>query len=200
MLLATRPPALRAAWHEVGDFIWTHRTAEHHALPAQAARLRLHRETYERRRAEAESRARGAAYRAVEADWTAALNCAMRAPRVRGMDAAQCRKLRICFLDAKPLPARRQHWCSDRCVEVWSKNHEWGWARHARLRIDGDHCVRCGRDGAKVTLQVNHRDPRYGRGYHKGCHHHLDRLESLCPPCHQIETNAQRAARMAAQV
>lgn len=43
-------------------------------------------------------------------------------------------------------------------------------------------------------LEVNHVVPRRGRGYHAGCHHHLDELETLCHRCHVSETNAQQAA------
>lgn len=196
LLLATKPPGLRASYSEEWDYVRTMEVAERHAVPDQAARLRLHREDWQRRRREAERKAGERAYRASTEDWQAALNCRMRAPEVRGLTERQCAKLKVCFLDAKPLPPRRQHWCSDRCVEVWFKNHEWNWARHARVRIDKGRCVRC---GAGANLAVNHIDPRYGRGYHKGCHHHLDRLETLCPPCHQIETNAQRTARISAQ-
>jgi len=41
-------------------------------------------------------------------------------------------------------------------------------------------------------LEVNHIEPRRGRGYHSGCHHHLENLETLCRPCHTDETNRQR--------
>jgi hypothetical protein len=61
----------------------------------------------------------------------------------------------------------------------------------ARLRATRGHWQKT----EAVVLEVNHVDPRNGRGYHQGCHHHLDRLESLCHGCHVEETNAQRAAR-----
>ncbi len=47
---------------------------------------------------------------------------------------------------------------------------------------------------AASSLEVNHRVPRRGRGYHAGCHHHLDGLETLCHRCHVAETNAQQGA------
>lgn len=44
-------------------------------------------------------------------------------------------------------------------------------------------------------IEVNHIVPRVGAGYHAGCHHHLDGLETLCHRCHVQVTNAQAAAR-----
>ena len=41
-------------------------------------------------------------------------------------------------------------------------------------------------------LEVNHIDPRRNRGYRWGCWHHLEKLETLCHPCHVDETNRQR--------
>ncbi|MCU1454052.1 MAG: 67, gp67 [Acidimicrobiales bacterium] len=42
-------------------------------------------------------------------------------------------------------------------------------------------------------LEVNHVEPRLGRGYQAGCHHHLDGLETLCHRCHVQVTSAQHA-------
>ena len=44
-------------------------------------------------------------------------------------------------------------------------------------------------------LEVNHIEPRVGRGYGFGCHNHLSNLETLCHPCHVIETRRQAAER-----
>lgn len=44
-------------------------------------------------------------------------------------------------------------------------------------------------------LEVNHIDPRVGRGYLWGCHNHLTNLETLCHGCHVVETNRQAAQR-----
>lgn len=177
--------------------------------------------------------------RAIEtADIRASLHCQMRDPTVRGMTGDETRKLRICFLDAKRLPARRQIWCSDECVQRWHENHSWAWARHAAVDRDKATCVRCGRERIRLIdqcgncgipwtdemhlldggcpkgwsdrpierryhvrytkwleLEVNHKDPREGRGYHEGCHHHQDRLETLCHDCHVIETTRQGRER-----
>lgn len=48
-------------------------------------------------------------------------------------------------------------------------------------------------------LEVNHIEPRVGRGYGWGCHHHLTNLETLCHLCHVDETNRQKAARRGAK-
>lgn len=55
-------------------------------------------------------------------------------------------------------------------------------------------------ESLRVLLEVNHKDPRVGRGYDKGCAHHLDGLETLCHPCHVIETNKQRRERSDAKM
>lgn len=44
-------------------------------------------------------------------------------------------------------------------------------------------------------LEVNHVEPRNGRGYNSGCHNHLSNLETLCRPCHVVETGLQRLRR-----
>jgi len=43
-------------------------------------------------------------------------------------------------------------------------------------------------------LEVNHIVPRRGGGYHAGCHHHLDGLETLCHRCHATVTAHQQQA------
>lgn len=77
-------------------------------------------------------------------DEAKALWCEMRAVDVRGMTTAQCGAKKICFLDGSPLPPRRQHWCSDECVERWMTNHEWSSASAEVLRRDDMTCQRCG--------------------------------------------------------
>lgn len=49
--------------------------------------------------------------------------------------------------------------------------------------------------GARHELEVNHKVPREGRGYSFGCAHHQQGLETLCRPCHVLETTAQRRER-----
>lgn len=46
-------------------------------------------------------------------------------------------------------------------------------------------------------LEVNHIEPREGRGYQSGCHHHLTNLETLCHDCHVAETTRQGRERRA---
>lgn len=46
-----------------------------------------------------------------------------------------------------------------------------------------------------IELEVNHIVPRLGAGYHEGCHHHLDLLETLCHTCHVRVTSEQARAR-----
>lgn len=42
------------------------------------------------------------------------------------------------------------------------------------------------------ALEVNHVVPRRGAGYHAGCHHHLQALETLCHGCHAVVTAEQQ--------
>lgn len=111
-------------------------------------------------------------------------------------------------------PNRR--WCSTACSDTYWQNHGWGQASWAALRRDGWRCRRCGHPGyggsaappghftdeerrSLRPLEVNHRIPRNGRGYHEGCHHHLEDLETLCRPCHGQETSRQMRARRLAR-
>lgn len=105
-----------------------------------------------------------------------------------------------------PLTGRRTRWCSDECCNEFGRQHAWTAARGAALVRDKRSCVRCGSerdpDGKRWRgwLQVNHIDPRVGRGYGFGCHNHLSNLETLCHPCHVDETNRQRRERESAEV
>lgn len=130
-----------------------------------------------------------------EADELAMLHCRMRPPWIRGIDRVECGRLRICYLCGSDLPEKRQWWCSDACVSRWAQNHEWSSASAAALKRDRSRCRRCGAKGLEAALEVNHRNPRNGRGYHQGCHHHLKLLETLCHDCHVDETNAQAERR-----
>ena len=139
-------------------------------------------------------RQRERAERHVAEDLAASLNCAMRAENVRGLTKRQCGERRRCFLCGRwPISTRRHHWCSDACGDLWYRNHQWGGARLAALRRDQYKCVR---DPEHRSMkEVNHIDPRNGRGYHEGCHHHLAGLETLCHPCHVAETTRQGRER-----
>lgn len=84
-------------------------------------------------------------------DETAMLACEMRAPEVRGIPKVECARRRICWVCAKPLPPRRQAWCSDDCVRTWTSNHEWSAASAAAVARDGG-CVRCGASATEVLV------------------------------------------------
>lgn len=109
-------------------------------------------------------------------------------------------------------PNRR--WCSTECSDTYWNNHGWDAASRAALRRDGWRCRRCnapgygrssdptqhGRPFAELRpLEVNHRIPRNGGGYHEGCHNHQDNLETLCRPCHAAETAKQNRGRRLAR-
>jgi 5-methylcytosine-specific restriction endonuclease McrA len=95
-----------------------------------------------------------------------------------------------------PSSSRRSVWCSSKCSKLWEKNHVWRFARAAARRRDKYACIECGlsrKDGNKI--EVNHINPLVGRGYHYGCVHHLDNLETLCLVHHREKTNRQSRER-----
>lgn len=100
-----------------------------------------------------------------------------------------------CELCGNPLPPRHTRWCSKKCVNYFWKvvldNHDWTHARKAAKKHDKK-CVECGSD---ENLEVNHIKPLNGKGYGPSCSHHLQNLQVLCKPHHQVKTNQQRKAR-----
>lgn len=110
--------------------------------------------------------------------------------------------VRKCWHCGANLTGRRRHWCSDECGQWWQNNHDWNSARHAAIRRDNSTCVKCGAIGdytgsqrAEVPLEVNHIEPRNGKGYANGCWNHQENLETLCHNCHVGVTNQQRIGR-----
>lgn len=94
----------------------------------------------------------------------------------------------------KELVGQQRSWCGPVCERTYQDNHLWQFARKAALKRDGYGCVRCGTMMIPAP-EVNHRIPRNGQGYGKGCHHHLDNLETLCHAHHVKVTRAQRVSR-----
>jgi hypothetical protein len=138
--------------------------------------------------------------------------CAWRAEIVRGLTDRQCGKRRLCYLCGGPLPKLARWWCSSKCVDLWSRNHEWTAARaEALIRsaalsdrwYDGfaDHlinwarCDQCAADVHAAALEVNHVEPRNGGGYSRGCWNHQTNLQVLCHACHVKETKRQTVER-----
>lgn len=128
----------------------------------------------------------------------------------RGVVNAEARSMETCEMRPRdhgpgtcdacgaPLPGKRRRWCSDECADRWWGNHTWSWARSLAIRLAGGHeapCATCGRI-VGYRGEVNHRDPREGRGYGPGCHNHQDNLEVLCHDCHAAETTRQRRSRI----
>jgi hypothetical protein len=121
-----------------------------------------------------------------------------------------------CAWCAAPLPPRRRSWCSDRCGERFWANHWWSVARRTAKRRDRYRCKRCGTAAPKrpaasayrsrtaylaamrawrkqkrtLRLEVNHIEPCRGKHRSLDCAHHLENLETLCPPCHKVHTAA----------
>lgn len=90
-----------------------------------------------------------------------------------------------------PTPRGEQY--GECCRARYARNHFWREARPAALKRDGLTCRRCGWIGtAHGILEVHHVEPRNGRGYRNGCHHHQDNLVSLCHSCHVSATKRQR--------
>lgn len=121
-----------------------------------------------------------------------------------------------CDSCSRRLPPRRRRWCSNHCATriytAIARQHEWTSARAAAVKRDKYRCRRCRVTQSQLVLgctchtygtcqhqlEVNHIEPRNGQGYGKGCHHHLDNLETLCHNCHVVETKRQRNMRIAA--
>ncbi len=111
----------------------------------------------------------------------------------------------VCDRCGTVLKGRQRRWCGPRCEREYVQEHDWNMARYAARQRDGDKCTTCGvesrhwdhesRSVLGACLEVNHIDPRVGRGYGFGCHNHLVNLETLCHPCHVEVTNRQAAAR-----
>jgi hypothetical protein len=148
---------------------------------------------------------RAAARRILKTPKSAALlaGCALARPALGG-----------CAWCGTELPPRRRTWCSDRCGTVFWTNHWWTLARAAAKRRDKYRCRRCGAlapkrptrraqasetayrtamrawRSAKKTqrMEVNHRVPCRGKHGTLSCDHHLENLETLCPPCHAAHT------------
>jgi len=97
-----------------------------------------------------------------------------------------------CDWCGKALAGRQKRWCSTFCTVEFQKHHVWSYSREAALRRDGWACVTC---GSKKDLEVNHIQPRRGRGYDAGCAHHQENLETLCHDCHVKVTKQQRRDR-----
>ena len=97
---------------------------------------------------------------------------------------------------------RRTTWCSDKCGRTWQREHIWRFARSSAKRRAKYHCIRPGCTAARRDCEVNHIEPREGKGYGPGCHHHLQPdsagrggLEVLCHAHHAEITAAQATAR-----
>ncbi|MEO8163432.1 MAG: hypothetical protein ABI590_06585 [Ilumatobacteraceae bacterium] len=97
---------------------------------------------------------------------------------------------------------RRRTWCSEKCGRAWQREHIWRFARSAAKRKARFRCTRMGCPALRRDCEVNHLEPRNGKGYGPGCHHHLlpDRdgrggLEVLCHVHHAQLTAAQATAR-----
>lgn len=99
-----------------------------------------------------------------------------------------------CGACGKPLPEGRNWFCRSKphddasCRLRYLRNHGWAFSRREALRRSGGRCVWC---GARAE-EVNHIEPRRGRGYRMGCWNHQEGLEPLCHQCHLIITTAQR--------
>lgn len=97
---------------------------------------------------------------------------------------------------------RRRTWCSEKCGRSWQREHIWRFARSAAKRRAKFRCTRVNCTALRRDCEVNHLEPRDGKGYGPGCHHHLlpDRdgrggLEVLCHEHHAQVTSAQASAR-----
>lgn len=104
----------------------------------------------------------------------------------------------VCPRCGTGLTGRQRRWCSVKCQNEWRAEHDWGAARKAAKRRDGHRCVRDDCPTPMLALEVNHIEPRVGRGYGWGCHNHQANLETLCRPHHVEVTKRQRQTRVEA--
>jgi 5-methylcytosine-specific restriction endonuclease McrA len=102
------------------------------------------------------------------------------------------RKKGYCNACGNKLIGRQTRWCSKKCNKKYAENHYWRFARKTAIKRDKKKCIKC---GSKIKLEVNHIKPVLGKGYGKGCKHHLNNLETLCHKCHVEVTNQQRKNR-----
>jgi hypothetical protein len=100
----------------------------------------------------------------------------------------------VCDSCGIPLTGRQKRWCAGNCEDNYWGEHYWATARNRAKYRDGHRCVQC---GSTASLEVNHIEPRVGRGYNAGCHNHLSNLETLCHECHVVVTKRQSAERRA---
>lgn len=90
----------------------------------------------------------------------------------------------------------------NRCVKCGGQGKELAryekqspvWLKHLGIEVlDEKPVYRIWRN--ETWTEVNHIEPRNGKGYLSGCWNHLSNLETLCHGCHVEVTNQQRVER-----
>lgn len=71
--------------------------------------------------------------------------------------------------------------------EAYIKSEKWANKRDARKQLDGFRCTRCG--CSEGRLEVHHKT------YDRFMNELMEDLETLCIPCHDVETNRMRRER-----
>lgn len=115
----------------------------------------------------------------------------------------------------KALTGRQTKFCSRKCSSDLARNHRWTQAKAtkkaevayylcANASIDTNYFGQVVLDSSPLGCQgftqkpeVDHIEPCNGKHGVWGCHHHLDNLRVLCPPCHKKVTAQQAADRAA---
>lgn len=123
---------------------------------------------------------------------------------------------KVCGACGGKLQGRMTWCCTKECLDLFSVHHFWANARPEAWKRR-PWCVMCWPAGSHHALflgcyrydahnahfsvvhtgmEINHIEPRRGRGYSFGCHHHQSNLEPLCVRHHGMVSSAQkRAAR-----
>ncbi|MFH1133545.1 MAG: HNH endonuclease signature motif containing protein [Nanoarchaeota archaeon] len=84
----------------------------------------------------------------------------------------------------RPVAAGRKHYCSQRCMEEFNRNHSWLFVRGDVLRRDHFRCSICQKRFRKAELEVDHIIPvRMG-----GDLFDKDNLRTLCRGCHKAKS------------
>ncbi|RMF07224.1 HNH endonuclease [Candidatus Woesearchaeota archaeon] len=88
-----------------------------------------------------------------------------------------------------PIPRGRRAYCSQRCLEEFTKAHTWEFVRKDVLKRDRYKCAICGKRFSKAHLEIDHIIPlRTGIDpFDKS------NLRTLCRDCHKRKTKLERA-------
>ena len=97
---------------------------------------------------------------------------------------------KLCRNCDRPVAAQRRHYCSEKCMDEFNRNHSWHFVRKDVLRRDKYHCSICKKRFRKAYLDVDHIIPVQmgGQLFDKA------NLRTLCRECHKLKTKLDSEA------